>query len=137
MIYVVLAVPLLVGLFLAHHAIGLSGSGFEVDLEKIEECRVSPRNWKLLDNAQRADYRRKLRADFSFVWRVCRMMAPMMEDSHKGLPLIRMWVDFHLAYLKLKFFRAEGESLVQSMIDVHCTVVNAVSAGFTEVAAGA
>ena len=65
------------------------------------------------------------------------MMAPMMEDSHKGLPLIRMWVDFHVSYLKLKFSRAEGESLVQSMIDVHGTVVDVVSAGFTEVAASA
>ena len=67
MIYIILAVPLLIGLFLAHHAIGLSDGGFEVNLEKIEECRVSPRNWELLDNEERADYRRKLRADFSFV----------------------------------------------------------------------
>jgi len=50
MIYVILAVPLLIGLFLAHHAIGLSDGRFEVDLDKIEECRVAPRNWELLGN---------------------------------------------------------------------------------------
>ncbi len=136
MIYVVLAVPLLIGLFLAHHAIGLSGGGIEVDLQKIEECRVSPKNWKMLDRQERVEYLRKLRADFSFVWRVCRMMAPMMEGSHRSLPLIRMWVDFHTAYLKLTLFQTQGESLVQSMTNVHSTVVDVVSAGLTEVAAG-